>query len=162
MISLVVARDRNGAIGRDGDIPWHIPEDLKFFQRETVGGAVIMGRRTWDSLPDVARPLKNRLNLVVSSGRPKGAEHVLPTVEAALDAARAAGHARVSGIGGAGIYRALLPLSHRLLITEVDLAVDGADTWFPDFDESEWQVSSRFPLREAGPKCELVEWMRKL
>lgn len=162
MISLVVARDRNGAIGRDGDIPWHIPEDLKFFQRETVGSAVIMGRRTWESLPDVARPLKNRLNLVVSSGRPEGAEHVLPSVEAALEAARDAGHARISGIGGAGIYRALLPLSHRLLITEVDLAVEDADTWFPAFDEAEWTVTTRFDLRAQGPRCELVEWMRKL
>ncbi len=162
MISLIVARDQNGAIGRDGDIPWHVPEDLKFFQRETMGGAVIMGRNTWNSLPPVARPLKNRLNLVVSSGAPEGAEHVLPSVEAAIEAAKAAGHARIYGIGGAGIYRALLPLAQRLLITEVDLDVDGADTWFPKFDTSDWSATLRLDLRLEGPKCVLVEYMRRV
>lgn len=161
MISLVVARDRNGAIGRDGDIPWHIPEDLKFFQRETMGGAVIMGRRTWDSLPDFARPLKNRLNIVVSSGSPKGAEHVVPSIEAAIDLARAHGHARLYGIGGAGIYRALMPHADRLLITEVDMAAEDADTWFPAFEESEWRVGERNVLREEGPRAEAVEYLRR-
>ena len=66
MISLVVARAAGGAIGRDGDIPWFVPEDLAAFQRETRGGAVIMGRKTWDSLP--VKPLKGRLNIVVTSG----------------------------------------------------------------------------------------------
>ncbi len=63
MLTLVVARAKGGAIGRDGDIPWHAPEDLKMFQRETLGGALVMGRRTWESLP--VKPLKNRLNIVV-------------------------------------------------------------------------------------------------
>ncbi|WP_338548588.1 dihydrofolate reductase [Roseovarius phycicola] len=162
MISLIVARDRNGAIGRDGDIPWHVPEDLKFFQRETMGGAVIMGRNTWNSLPPVARPLKNRLNLVVSSGAPEGAEHVLPSIEAAVEAAKAAGHARIYGIGGAGIYRALLPLAQRLLITEVDLDVDGADTWFPAVEMADWSETLRVDLRSEGPKCILVEYMRRV
>ena len=74
MISLVVARARNGAIGRENTIPWHAPEDLKFFQRETLGGVIIMGRNTWDSLP--FKPLKNRVNLVVSSKGVPEAEFV--------------------------------------------------------------------------------------
>ena len=65
MLTLIAARARNGAIGKDGTLPWHIPEDLKFFKRETLGGAIIMGRRTWESLP--FKPLKDRLNLVVTS-----------------------------------------------------------------------------------------------
>ncbi len=159
MISLIVARDRDGAIGRGGDIPWHIPEDLKFFQRETTGAAVIMGRNTWNSLPTVARPLKNRLNLVVSSGAPEGAEHVLPSVDAAIEAALQAGHARIYGVGGAGIYRAMLPMSQRLLITEVDLMVEEPDTWFPDIALEDWQEITRFPLRHDAPRAELVEYL---
>ena len=84
MLSLVVARARNGAIGRAGTIPWHAPEDLAFFQRETTGGAVIMGRNTWDSLP--FKPLKNRLNIVVTS-RGVGAEHEVSSLSAAIDLA---------------------------------------------------------------------------
>ena len=160
MISLVVARDRNGAIGRDGDIPWHAPEDLKFFQRETLGAAVIMGRNTWQSLPEAFRPLKNRLNLVVSSAAPEGAEHVVGSVEAAVDAAYAAGHARVYGIGGAGIYRAMMPIADRLLITEVDIEVEDPDTWFPTVEADLWSKEVQFVLRDHPPRCTLVEYMR--
>ncbi|MEM9422743.1 MAG: dihydrofolate reductase, partial [Pseudomonadota bacterium] len=81
MISLIVGRSTNGAIGRDGDIPWHVPEDLKFFQRETMGGAIIMGRKTWESLP--FKPLKNRLNVVVSRGEVEGADLSVNSVPAA-------------------------------------------------------------------------------
>lgn len=159
MLTLVVARDRNGAIGKQGDIPWHAPEDLRLFQRETTGAAIIMGRRTWGSLP--YRPLKNRLNIVVSSGAPEGAEPVVPSVEAAVEMAYAAGHARIYGIGGAGIYRAMLPLADRALITEVDLAVDAADTWFPALEAAAWRETRRWPLREAAPRCTLVEYLRR-
>ena len=159
MLSLVVARDRNGAIGKDGDIPWHAPEDLAFFQRETLGSALIMGRRTWDSLP--VKPLGRRLNIVVSSREIEGPHHVVRSVEAAIDAALSAGYARISGIGGYGIFEAMLPLSQRMLITEVDLAVDAPDTWFPDFDPAEWEVTARLPLRAADPRCELREYMRR-
>lgn len=160
MISLVVARDRNGAIGKDGDIPWYAPEDLAFFQRETLGSALIMGRRTWESLP--VKPLGRRLNIVVSSQDIDGPQHVVRSVEAAIEAAHAAGHARISGIGGYGIFDALLPICQRMLITEVDLEVEEPDTWFPAFDPSEWRVTTRLPLRGADPKCELHEYMRAL
>ena len=122
MISLIVGRATNGAIGRDGDIPWHVSEDLKFFQRETMGGALIMGRKTWESLP--FKPLKNRLNVVVSRGEVARADLSVNSVMTAVNACRAAGHSRIYGIGGAGIYEAMLPIAHRLLITEVDLEMD--------------------------------------
>ena len=161
MLSLIVARDQNGAIGLDGDMPWHLPEDLKFFQRETMGGAVIMGRRTWESLPDFARPLKNRLNIVLSSGAPAGAENVVTSVEAAMDMARAHGHARIYGMGGASIYRAMMPLADRLVITEIGMAVQNADTWFPEFSAEEWREGERIVLQEDGPRLEAVEWLSK-
>ncbi len=159
MLTLIAGRARNGAIGKAGTIPWHAPEDLAFFQRETTGGAVIMGRRTWESLPK--KPLPRRLNLVVTSRAlsDEGAEAV--TLQAALDVAGAAGHARIYGIGGEGIYRALLPLADRLLLTEVDLDVSGADAFFPDFDPADWHLATERPLRAADPSCILKEWLRR-
>ncbi|WIV49955.1 dihydrofolate reductase [Marivivens sp. LCG002] len=160
MISLVVARARNGAIGRENTIPWHAPEDLKFFQRETSGGVIIMGRNTWDSLP--FKPLKNRVNLVVSSKGVPEAEFVYPSLEAAIAAAHAMGHRRIYGIGGAGIYRELLPKADRLLITEVDMDVPDADTFFPEIEVADWHEVGRHTLRDEGPRCELVELLRRV
>ncbi|MBS0124820.1 dihydrofolate reductase [Thetidibacter halocola] len=159
MLTLIVARARDGAIGRDGDIPWHAPEDLAMFKRETLGGALIMGRRTWQSLP--VRPLKNRLNIVVTSGTAEGADHVARSLDAALEIARDAGMTRVYGIGGASIYEGLLGRADRLLITEVALDVPDADTRFPAFDETEWHEIQVLPLRADSPACTLHEWMRR-
>jgi dihydrofolate reductase len=158
MLTLIVARARGGAIGREGGIPWQAPEDLRMFQRETTGGALVMGRRTWESLP--VKPLKNRLNIVVSRDTSLH-EHVVPSVEAALALAREAGHTRVYGIGGAGIYEALLPLADRLLVTEVDLDVPDADAYFPAFDESGWREVFSAPLRAADPACRLRDLVRR-
>jgi dihydrofolate reductase len=158
MISLVVARARNGAIGKDNRIPWHIPADLKLFQRETLGGAIIMGRNTWNSLP--VRPLKNRLNIVVSRDADL-AEHVVPTVEQAVRHARDAGHTRIYGIGGEGIYREMLAIADRLLITEVDITIADADAHFPAFDESDWRMLSELPLESDGAPCVVRELVRR-
>jgi dihydrofolate reductase len=161
MLSLIVARARNGAIGRDGTIPWHAPEDLRAFQRETLGGAVIMGRATWDSLP--RRPLPQRLNIVVTSRPADPAEGVafVPLADA-LPLAQAAGHSRIYAIGGAGIYAHFLPLANRLLITEVALDVPDADTFFPEFSLSEWSKIAEIPLRTEKPACFLTEYLRLL
>lgn len=157
MITLIVARDRNGAIGKNGDIPWRAPEDLAFFQRETTGGAVIMGRNTWDSLP--FKPLKNRLNIVVSS-QDVAAENVVRSVAEGVALAEAAGYRRIYGIGGAGIYAEMLALADRLLLTEVDLVVEEADTWFPNVDLAQWRVLGEVPLRTQSPVCRAVELIR--
>lgn len=157
MITLIVARDRNGAIGKDNTIPWHAPEDLKAFQRETLGGAIVMGRNTWDSLP--FKPLKNRLNLVVSSN-PEAADVVHGSVTEAVAAAYAQGYRRVYGIGGAGIYREMMQIADRLLITEVAVEVEGADTFFPEIPEAEWQRQGDTQLRPADPACVMVEYLR--
>lgn len=159
MLTLIVARARDGAIGKNGDIPWRLPEDLRFFKRETLGGAVIMGRKTWDSLP--FKPLKDRLNLVVS--RDSGlAEHVFATPHQAVNHARAQGHARVYGIGGQSIYQALLPHADRLLVTEVDTDVPDADAHFPAFAAETWAEVWRMPFASDAPKAELVEYLRRV
>ena len=158
MITLIVARDRNGAIGRDGDIPWHLPGDLKMFQRETTGGAVIMGRATWESLP--FKPLKNRLNIVVSRDHSLS-DHVVGSVQDAIALARSEGHFRIYGIGGAGIYREMLAHADRLLITEVDTEVTDADTFFPEVSTEDWRLIGTTLLRTEPPRCAVRELLRR-
>ncbi len=159
MISLIVARARNSAIGKDNDIPWFAPEDLKNFQRETMGGTIIMGRKTWESLP--VKPLKNRLNIVVTSS-PCTAEVSVSSIEDAISHARLRGYTRLYGIGGAGIYRSMLPFADRLVITEVALEVLEADAYFPDLNMQDWREVGRHMLRSEAPVCEQVEYLRKL
>ena len=158
VISLVVARGRNGVIGRDGDLPWRLRSDLQRFKAITIGKPCLMGRKTWESLP--FKPLKNRLNCVVSSD-PALTEHVFATPMAALEFARAQGYARAYGIGGAGIYRALLSLADRLLITEVALDIPDADAFFPDFNPEDWQQRAAIPLRAQTPICTATEYLRR-
>lgn len=157
MLTLIVARARNRAIGKDGTLPWHIPEDLKFFKRETLGGAIIMGRRTWESLP--FRPLKDRLNLVVTSTLDLPG-HAVPDLDTAIETARAAGYARIYGIGGERIFRELLPRADRLLITEVDMVVEGADAFFPEFDEGAWREATRQTLVSPAIICTVRELLK--
>lgn len=155
MITLIAAHDRNRAIGKDGDIPWHIPEDLAMFKRETLGGAIIMGRRTWESLP--FKPLPKRLNIVVTRD---ASVHELTarSVEEAVEMAYAQGYFRVYGIGGQGIYEAMLPLAHRLLITEVDLEVEGADAWFPEVGDG-WRAACSKNVSQTGIPSEIREFL---
>ncbi|WP_134678732.1 dihydrofolate reductase [Paracoccus ravus] len=158
MLTLIVARARNSAIGKDNQIPWHSPEDLKMFQRETTGGAVIMGRRTWDSLP--FKPLKNRLNIVVSRDHAL-AENVAGSGPEAIALAQEAGYSRIYGIGGEAIYREMLPLADRLMLTEVALEIEAADAFFPRFDESGWIELARRRLPGEGPEFTLRELVRR-
>ena len=158
MLSLIVARDKNGAIGKGGEIPWYAPEDLKFFKRETLGGAVVMGRKTWESLP--VKPLKERLNLVVSSASDVG-DRTFGDPRRAVEYAHEAGHRRVYGIGGEAIFAALMPLADRLLITEVDLEIEGADAFMPGFEKEEFRLAGEAVLRKDGPRCVLREYLRR-
>lgn len=158
MISLIVARARDGAIGKNNEIPWHAPEDLAFFQRETLGGAVIMGRRTWESLP--FKPLKNRLNLVVTS-KGCGAEHEVRSVADAVSLAYETGYRRIYGIGGASIYAEMIGLADRMLVTEVDVQIDDADTFFPHFGAADWHRVGSTALRDAAPSCVAHEYLRR-
>jgi dihydrofolate reductase len=136
-VSLVWAEAHDGVIGDGGTIPWRLPEDLAHFRELTTGGAVVMGRRTWDSLPERFRPLPDRTNIVVTR-RPdwaaEGAERA-SSVDEALQLAAAAGSVWV--IGGGEVYRQALDAADRLEITEVDLEVPG-DTLAPAIDVAEW------------------------
>ena len=136
MITLVVAIADNGVIGRHGAIPWRLPEDMKRFKALTLGHTVVMGRKTWDSLPPKNRPLPGRRNVVVTrdaAWRADGAERM------PLDKALAGGDVFV--IGGTEIYCAALPLAHRIELTEVHGDLEG-DAQFT-FDRSPWRETAR-------------------
>jgi dihydrofolate reductase len=153
-LSMVVAIGDNGAIGKDGQVPWKIPEDLRHFKNVTMGHAIIMGRKTWD---EVGRPLPGRRNLVVSRNPGlvlQGAE-VFPTLEAAIAAARTTDD-EPSIIGGSAIYAAALPLATRIHLTEVHRTVE-ADTFFPPFDRSAWREVSRRPAETEGVEFVTLE-----
>ena len=134
LVSIIVATDQRGAIGRGGGLPWRLPDDLKRFKALTMGKPIVMGRKTWDS---IGRPLPGRHNIVVT--RQPGLELPGVSVVASLDeAVQAAGDVpEVCVIGGAEIYRLALPRADVIHLTRV-LAVLDADTYFPALDASEW------------------------
>jgi dihydrofolate reductase len=129
VLNLIWAQARGGVIGRDGDIPWHVPEDQANFRRLTRGHTVIMGRATWDSLPERFRPLPDRLNVVLTRDRRWTSEgaRVAHSPDQALEIA---GRPEVWVIGGGAIYDAFQPLATHLVVTEVDLDTPG-DTFAP-------------------------------
>ena len=141
-ITLIAAVARNGVMGRGGQLPWNLPEDRAHFHATTRGHAVIMGRRTWD---ETGRPLEGRRNIVVSrSGQVSGTgREVVPALEEAIALARTTDPAPFV-IGGAEIFRLALPLATRMILTEVELEVEG-DTFFPAFDRNDWIVRQRRP-----------------
>ena len=144
MIACVVAHASNRVIGRDGDLPWHLPSDMKFFRELTTGGTVIMGRRTWESIPERFRPLPGRRNLVLSRGGEIEGAEVFTSLEAALEAA----DGDVFVIGGGATYEAALPLADRVYATEIDAEVEG-DTRFPEL--TGWRcVDAGEPTSENG------------
>jgi dihydrofolate reductase len=141
-VALVAAVARGGIIGRNGGIPWKLPEDVARFKKLTTGHAVVMGRKTWESLPERFRPLPDRRNVVVTRNpewQSKGAERAA-SVEEAL--ALLEGEEHVFVIGGAEIYAAALPYADELVLTEIDLDVDG-DTFFPDWDATNFAEVAR-------------------
>lgn len=137
-ISLIVACDENRLIGRDGDLPWRLPNDLKHFKSLTLNKTILMGRKTWDSL---GRPLPQRENWVLTRDAAFAAEgcRVFNKLEDAL-AAHAQGELMV--IGGADLYRQALPHAQRLYLTQVHAREQG-DTWFPDFSSLKFVETSR-------------------
>jgi len=144
-VSMIVARARNGVIGVDGDLPWRLSDDLKFFKETTKGKPIIMGRKTWQSLP--FKPLPARDNLVLTRDQTfiaPGAR-VYSDLQAALETAHSLAVTKaldeVFIIGGASLYEAGLHLTDKLYITEVDVSLEG-DAMFPDFDETEFEELS--------------------
>ncbi|MFY9512512.1 MAG: dihydrofolate reductase [Rubrivivax sp.] len=148
-LALIAAVARNGVIGHDNRLLWKLPEDMAHFRATTTGHPVIMGRKTWDSLPAKFRPLPGRRNIVVTRNaawQAEGAEAV-HTPQAALQRVPTG---RVFVIGGADLYAAALPLADELWLTELDADFDG-DTQFPAWDRSAFVEVERRTQRAAPP-----------
>lgn len=154
MISAIVAVDNNWGIGYNGDLLEHIPDDLKYFKTITEGHVIVMGRKTWDSLPK--KPLPNRVNVVVSSkytfeaksgkGQPSLVLCDMPHCIQGITNSR---DEEIFIIGGGEIYKQLLPYCDRVYVTLIEKSHDNVDTYFPNLDEApEWEVSTRTELRE--------------
>lgn len=141
-LSAIVATDRNGVIGKDDDIPWHLPADLKYFKRRTLNHHIIMGRKTFES---IGRPLPKRTNIIVTRNPFFIASNclVVGSLEEAVQMARENGEVEAFIIGGGMIYEQAMPLIDRLYLTEVDMAVADGAVFFPAIDESDWAEVSR-------------------
>ena len=141
-IALIVAVAENGVIGRAGQLPWHLPDDLKRFKALTMGKPMLMGRRTFES---IGRPLPGRTSLVLTHstdwGPPPGALAV-HSVDEALAEARRGGAGELAVIGGAEVFRLALPLARRIDLTRVHAEVEG-DVYFPKLDPREWRETER-------------------
>jgi dihydrofolate reductase len=156
---MVWAQADGGVIGVDGTLPWHLPEDLRLFRALTLGSTVVMGRRTWESLPPRSRPLPGRRNVVLSS-----------TLDPAdgVEVVRAASDVRALGgdvwvIGGGGMYTAFLPHADEVVVTEVDAQLPG-DTWAPELD-GRWELGARVPAHgwsasRSGLRFRVSQWTR--
>ena len=127
-IHLIWAQDHNGGIGKDGNLPWHISEDLKNFKRLTSGSTILMGRNTWESLP--VRPLPERRNIVLSSKEVPDVEYYT-SVEECIETLDGDGTEKLFVIGGTTVYRNFIHRADELHITHVDEMTKGIDTYFP-------------------------------
>lgn len=143
-LSILVAISENGAIGRDGSLPWRLPDELKYVKKTTMGHTLLMGRKTYES---VGRPLPGRTSIVVSRNpdyNPHPEVIVVPSFDAGLEAASERGESEVFVFGGESIYAEALPQADRLYLTRVHAQVDG-DAWFPAFDPADWKLVHETP-----------------
>jgi len=140
-VALIAALDRNNAIGRNGAMPWHLPDDLKRFKRLTLGKPVLMGRKTALA---IGRALPGRRNLVLTRGgaAPYAEQEVVPSIEAAVALARGG---ELCVIGGGEVYALALPRATHLHLTWIDAAAPDADAFFPRFDPVQWRETARVP-----------------
>lgn|SRR5690606_32642650 len=144
IVSAIAALSKNRVIGRDNDLPWRLPDDMKFFMETTKGHHVVMGRKNYDSLLPKFKPLPNRTNIVITRQKDFSAPGctVMHGVEPALDLAKRNGEKECFIIGGAEIYNLAMPYTTRLYLTEIDANVEG-DTYFPTVDMTQWKEVSR-------------------
>lgn len=158
-IVLIAAVTANGVIGRENDLVWRSPEDMARFKAATLGRTVIMGRKTWESLPPRFRPLPGRRNIVVT----RQADYSAPGAELASSlptALESAGDGEIFIMGGGELFTQALPLAGRLVLTEVDFAPPG-DTRFPEFSAADWQETERsHHVDAAGVGFDFVTYLR--
>lgn len=158
-ISLVAAVARNGAIGLRGDLPWHLPDELRHFKRITLGKPVIMGRKTFEA---IGKALPGRQNIVVSRN-PQFAAIECEVADSLQQARALAVGPELMVIGGGELYRMALPQASRMFLTVVDCAPE-ADTWFPPWSEAEWRLAGSVlhPAdSEHAHAFDLQEWLRR-
>jgi len=174
IINIIVAVADDWAIGRDGDMPWHISEDMKFFKAKTMGGSLVMGRRTWESIG--SKPLPGRENIVVSSRlAEEGLGYEVPedtaagrtsaiAVSSLEEALEVASRTEVFVIGGGMIYRQAIDIADRLFVTHVHTLVPDADTFFPVIDPEVWQLTERSNTtkdEKSGLRFEFRTYVRR-
>ena len=168
MISVIVATSTNLVIGKNNDLPWHIPSDLKRFKELTSGSVVYMGRKCWESIPTKFRPLPNRDNIVITRDKDYVAEGAIVT----SDLERLKRTLSLSSIlfgpdeqfviGGAEIYKQLLPIAHKVYMTEVLGEIDG-DTYLEGFNPEEWSLTNMSEvLQENGFRFIFKEYVKKV
>ncbi|WP_415899444.1 type 3 dihydrofolate reductase [Neptuniibacter sp. QD48_11] len=152
-LAIIVAQAKNRVIGVNNKLPWHLPEDLRYFKQVTMGKPIIMGRNTYES---IGRPLPGRTNIVISrqeSYAPQGVK-VVSSLEAAIDMAESVamidGASEAMVIGGGQIYAQALEKADRLYLTEVDAEIEG-DAWFPEFAQENWKEVGREDFSAEGP-----------
>jgi dihydrofolate reductase len=148
-LSIIAALADNGVIGRDGSLPWHLPDDLRRFKALTMGRPILMGRRTFES---IGRSLPGRRNLVLTRGARSFPEGIEPVDSLAAALARCAGAVEICVIGGAEVYAQVLPLATRLELTRVHTEARG-EVRFPEFDAAQWRELERIE-HPADPRHE--------
>ena len=161
-MNAIVVVDRNWAIGRDGGLLFSLPTDMKRFRSLTLGGTVILGRKTLDSFPG-GRPLPKRRNIVITRNVDFDREgcEIVPSPQAALEAAAGTEVEKLWVIGGGSVYTALLPKCKRVYLTRVDAAAENADTFFPNLDKLPgWKIEATSePVEENGVTYRFVDYI---
>ena len=144
IVSLIAALTRNRVIGIKNDLPWRLPDDMKYFFQTTKGHTVIMGRKNYDSLPEKFRPLPNRMNIVVTRQENFNAPGctVVNSLEKGIERAKEANEQEVFNIGGAELFKLGIPHTQRMYLTEIQTELPG-DTYFPEVNKSDWRETSR-------------------
>ena len=164
-VSMIVATTRNQVIGRNNQMPWHLPADLRYFKQRTLGKPIIMGRKTWESL---GRPLPGRLNIVITQQADtvfEGAEVFADwqvAIQRGQEWAREQGVDEVMVIGGGQLYQQALALAQRVYLTRIDLELEG-DTFFPVLDAQQWQQTDAqvHPAQDQEPGYTFEVWQRR-
>ena len=145
-LALIVAASENNVIGNEGGIPWELPSDMKRFRVLTVGNAVIMGRKTYESIPEQYRPLPGRSNIVISSTLESTPGFtVVGSLDEAIAKAEDDGEVIAFVIGGGGVYREAIPLVEEIFLTRVKAVIEG-DTFFPEIDPLDWELEGSIDM----------------
>ncbi len=159
-LNLIYARAANGVIGKNGALPWHLPEDMVHFKRTTAGCPVIMGRKTWDSLPPRFRPLPGRTNIVLTRQPDWNADGAVHAANLRDALAQCAHEGEVWVIGGAQIYREALPLAQRAVVTEIAQDFEG-DALAPELDAQWTRVACENNASSNGLRFAFVTYERQ-